>query len=243
MRFWAASSKLGNDLDYQEKDLIAGKKLINKLLNATKFVFMNLKNFDFKKPKNLQNLDEIFLGELNELIKNSTKNFEGFEYSKVKTDVEKFFWEEFTGNYLEIVKGRIYRGNEEEKKSAQYVLYKSLLEILKIFAPLMPFITEEIYQEFFKKNETEKSIHTSSWPVAEKETPSENWKMFTEILAKVRQEKSLAKKPMNSQIKLELLEKDYDILKKDNLLNDLENVTNALQGQIVPAKKSQIKFF
>jgi len=243
LRFWAASAKLGNDLDYQEKELIAGKKLINKLTNASKFVFMNLQGFDFKKPKKLQNLDEIFLGELNNLIKNSTENFEKFEYSKVKTDVEKFFWEEFAGNYLEIVKGRIYRGNEEEKKSAQYVLYKSLLEILKMFAPLVPFITEEIYQEYFKKTEKEKSIHISNWPVVGKETPSENWKLFTEILTKVRQEKSLAKKPMNAQVRLELLEKDYDVLERADLLNDLERVTNTLQGQIVPAKKFQVEFF
>lgn len=242
LRFWAASSKLGSDLDYQEKDLIAGKKLINKLLNATNFVFMNLEDFDFKKPKKFEKIDELFLGELNELIKSSTENFEKYEYSKVKSDVEKFFWEEFAGNYLEIVKGRIYRGEGDAKKSAQYVLYKSLLEIIKMFAPIMPFITEEIYQKYFKKNENEKSIHISSWPIAGNENPSEEWKIFINILAKVRQEKSLAKKPMNAEIKLKILEKDYGLMYKNNLLSDLEKVTNTSKGQIVPAKKFQVEF-
>ena len=258
LRFWAAGSKLGSDLDYQEKDLIAGKKLINKLLNASKFVFMNLADFDFEKPKKFEKLDDIFLGELNELIKSSTKNFESFEYSKVKSDVEKFFWEEFAGNYLEIVKGRIYRGQGDAKKSAQYVLYKSFLEILKMFAPFMPFITEKIYQEYFKKSDHEKSIHISSWPVAGNETPFEyrkqspssvpssmfsvipkskeseglgnNWKIFTEILAKVRQEKSLAKKPMNSEIILTIDKKDFEKIKE--MLNDLKAVTNSKEIKV-----------
>ena len=243
LRFWAAGSKLGSDLDYQEKDLVAGKKLINKLINASKFVFMNLADFDYKKPKKFEKLDEIFLGELNQLIKFSTGNFEKYEYSKVKSDVEKFFWEEFAGNYLEIVKGRVYRGQGDAKKSAQYVLYKSLLEILKMLAPLMPFITEEIYQEYFKKNEKEESIHISSWPIEGNEAPSENWKTFTEILTKVRQEKSFAKKPMNAEIRLELLKKDYELLYKNNLLDDLENVTNTKEMQIIPAKKFQVEFF
>ena len=61
LRFWAAGSKLGNDLDYQEKDLIAGTKMINKLINASKFVFMNLKDYNPKsKPHKLEKLDEIF---------------------------------------------------------------------------------------------------------------------------------------------------------------------------------------
>jgi valyl-tRNA synthetase len=236
VRFWAAGSKLGNDLDYQEKDLVAGTKMINKLINASKFVFMNLEDYKGKKPKKLEKLDELFLNKLNLLVKDSTENFSNYEYSKVKQDVEHFFWSDFCDNYLEIVKKRVYQGKGEAKVSAQYTLYKSLLTMLKLIAPIMPFITEEIYQTYFKKNEKVKSIHISEWPEAEKVKDFATLDVFYNILSKVRQEKSNNKKAMNYEIRLELEEKDYFLLKPD-LLDDLENVTNA--REIVIAKKGE----
>ena len=68
-------------------------------------------------------------------------------------------------NYLEIIKDRLYNPKtKQEKESAQYVLYTSLLTVLKLFAPIMPYITEELYQAYFQKHEKEKSIHISSCP-------------------------------------------------------------------------------
>ncbi len=234
LRFWASGSKLGNDLDYQEQDLIAGKKFINKLLNASKFVFMNLKDFKKQKPEKLELLDLLFLKKLNELIKEVTKNFEIYEYSKAKLSTEQFFWKDFCDNYLEIIKKRIYHGKDTEKKSAQYTLYHSLLAIVKMIAPIMPFITEEIYQKFFKKYEKEKSIHVSSWPVLEKDIllelkkikDNKRWEVFEEVLSKIRHEKTKAKKPMNSEIIL-TIGKEYNELKE--ILNDLKNVANAVE--------------
>lgn len=164
LRFWAAGSKLGEDLDYLEKDLLGGKKFVTKLQNASKFVFMGLTDFDGKKPDTFEKVDELFLEKLNSLVKICTESFENYEYSKVKMAVESFFWQSFCDNYLEIVKNRVYNATGDKKKSAQYVLYQSLLTIIKLIAPIMPFITEEIYQEYFKKNEKGESIHISEWP-------------------------------------------------------------------------------
>ena len=236
LRFWAAGSKLGSDLDYQEKDLVTGKKFITKLLNASRFVFMNLKGYKVKKPKKLENLDEAFLEKLQRLINSSTSNFERYEYSKVKKEVEQFFWSDFCDNYLEIVKKRVYQGKGNEKLSAQYTLYKSLLIILKIIAPIMPFIAEEIYQEYFKKIEKTKSIHISTWPEFKKikkkpiskKCEKNNWdvlRLMFSILSKIRQEKSKKQKPMNAKIILGLDHGDFIGLKE--VLDDLKNVTNA----------------
>jgi valyl-tRNA synthetase len=238
LRFWAAGSKLGNDLDYQEKDLIAGKKIINKIFNASNFVFMNLKDYDGKKkPEKLEALDEVFLNELNKLIDSSTKNFKNYEYSKVKQDVEQFFWNDFCDNYLEIVKKRVYQSaaGSNEKLSAQYTLYNSLLKILKMLSPIMPFITEEIYQEYFKKFEKDKSIHLSSWPEFEKKKKfNEEWERFKQIISKVRQEKSKAQKPMNSEIVLSLKKEDI------NFIEDLKNVSGAKVVKM--DKKFEVEF-
>jgi valyl-tRNA synthetase len=231
LRFWAAGCKLGSDLDYQEKDLVAGTKMINKLINASKFVFMNLEDYKGKKPKKLEKLDELFLTKLNRLVEESTENFSNYEYSKVKQDVEHFFWSDFCDNYLEIVKKRVYQGKGEEKVSAQYALYKSLLIMLKLIAPIMPFITEEIYQTYFKKTEKTKSIHICEWPEEEKVKQKEldelfKFAHFVDILEQVRKWKSSNQKPMNSEVIL-TLEKVAISPLGDNLIDDLKAVTNA----------------
>jgi len=98
LRFWAAGSKLGEDLNYQEKDLIAGKRFVTKLWNASRFVFMNLKDYDGKKPKKLERVDELFLVKLKLLIQRTTKAFETYEYSKARAEIDKFFWHDFCDN-------------------------------------------------------------------------------------------------------------------------------------------------
>ena len=215
IRFWAASSKLGKDFDYQEQDVVAGKKFITKLMNATKFIFMNLDSYDGKKPKKLEKIDELFLAKLNSIIKISTENFEKYRYSKAKFKTENFFWKMFCDNYLEIVKKRIYNETGDKKKSAQYTLYQSMLTILKLIAPITPFITEEIYQTYFKKYEKEKSIHLSSWPkqIKIEKVNEKNFDDLMRIISKVRQEKTNAQKPMNSEVEIYLPKEDFKIIK------------------------------
>lgn len=226
LRFWAAGSKLGSDLDYQEKDLVSGKKLINKLLNAAKFVFMNLEGYDGKaRPEKLEKIDELFLNRLNGVVKDCTSSFEKYEYSKAKSRVEQFFWQDFCDNYLEIVKKRVYQGEGDSQLSAQYALYKGLLVMTKLFAPFVPFITEEIYQNHFRDIEGDKSVHISSWPEAEEMVEEESFDLLIETLAKIRQEKSNAKKAMNAEIVL-TLEKEVSE-KFGDILKDLKDVVNA----------------
>lgn len=228
LRYWAASAKLGEDFDYQEKDLIAGKKLVTKLINASKFIFMNVKDVP-KKPKKLFETDRIFLIKLNELIKDSTEYFEKYEYSRVKTDVENFFWNDFCDDYLELIKNRVYNDNSDGKASALYTLYNSFFAILKMFAPFVPFVTEKIYQEQYKKYEKKKSIHICEWPeqfeIIKNKNDDEVYNLLAEIIGKVRQEKSLAKKSVNSPIVLFLKKNEKEKLK--GVLDDLKSVTNA----------------
>ncbi|MBI4440482.1 valine--tRNA ligase [Candidatus Woesearchaeota archaeon] len=167
LRFWAASSKLGEDLPFMEKDLVTGHKFIVKLWNASKLCFMHLEDFDTKKKVALEPVDRWLLSRLSAIIKNSTESFDKYEYSRTKADVENFFWHEFCDYYLEIIKDRLYnadRRGKEARESAQYGLYHGLLSTLKLMAPIMPHITEEIYQIYFAEKEGRKSIHISRWP-------------------------------------------------------------------------------
>jgi len=132
-------------------------------MNASNFVFMKMK-YQKKQPAKLIQTDRVFLHELNNLIELATEAFEEYNYSKALAETQNFFWKNFTDNYIEIVKDRIYNGTDEEKASASYTLYQSLLTILKLMAPFTPYITEEIYQEKFKQFEKTESIHISDWP-------------------------------------------------------------------------------
>jgi len=226
LRFWAAGSKLGEDTDYREKDLVAGTRFINKLRNASKFVFMNLKGYKGEKPKKLETLDKEFLKHLDYLVRNVTGSFERYNYSIAKSKTEQFFWSDFCDNYLEMVKKRIYQGKGDKKLSAQYTLYNSLLIILKMISPIMPFISEQIYQEHFKKIERDKSIHISEWPKFKKDAqPSGNFTLFSTLLSWIRQEKTKSKKSMNAEIVLTLDSKNKRAL--DGMMEDLKAVTNA----------------
>jgi len=224
LRFWAAGSKLGEDLDYQEKDLITGKKLLTKLWNAARFVFMNLEDYNGEKPKKLEEIDKLFLKKLEGLVEVCTDSFEKYEYSKAKSETERFFWNIFADNYLEIVKKRVYNEKGDKRKSAQYTLYKSLLVILKLFAPIVSFVTEEIYQTYFRKIEKEKSIHLTEWPVG-KIWKTDEFDLFIEILAQIRQEKTKAKKSMNAEIVLSLDKNDLKVI--EEMIEDLKDVANA----------------
>ena len=166
-RFWAASVKLGDDLPYQEKDVLTGHKFVNKLWNASKFSLLHLKDFRPALTEITETFDKWLISKAQKLIKEVTESFEEYEYSKAKSGVEKFFWQSFCDQYLEIVKDRLYNPNvrgQDSRKSAQQALYTTLLNVLKMIAPITPHITEEIYQLYFAGKEGSRSIHLSSWP-------------------------------------------------------------------------------
>ena len=133
LRFWAAGSKLGEDLDYSEKDIITGNKFMIKLWNASKFSLMNLENYKEKKV-NLEPFDKYFLIRLNNIVRDVTLNFEGYNYSQAKRLTDSFFWNMFCDNYLEIIKRRIYNNLGEKTESARFALRRMLINILKLYA-------------------------------------------------------------------------------------------------------------
>ena len=167
LRFWAAGSRLGDDLPFQEKDLVTGHKFATKIWNASKFAFMHLADYKGQKPTKLEMIDRWILSKLSRVVKESTENFMNYEYSHTKLAAETFFWHTFCDNYLEIIKDRIYNADKRGKEarlSAQYGLYHTLLTIIKLMAPIMPFITEELYQLYYKKHEKIRSVHLTKWP-------------------------------------------------------------------------------
>lgn len=226
-RYWVGSAGLGSDLPFKEQELIAGKKFLNKLQNASKFIFMNLKG-EIKKSKKIDGIDLWMLQKTKEISDSVRSFYENYNIAGAKREIENFFWHVFCDDYLEIIKKRIYNGTKQEKQSAQYVLYNSLLTILKMIAPITPFITEEIYQNHYKKYEKDKSIHISKWPKIDIKIDKkikEAGNLFVGLLSKVRKEKTKAKKPMNAHCIIYLSKKNLRGLGR--MLEDFKSVTNA----------------
>lgn len=229
MRFWAAGSKLGEDLPYQEKDIVTGKKMVTKLWNASKFVLMHLE--DYKEGKvELELMDKWLISKLNRLITESTDSFEEYEYARTKSHTELFFWQTFCDNYLEIVKDRLYnpdRRGDSQRKAAQTTLYTGLLTVLKLMAPIMPYITEAVYQQHFSAKEKCDSIHISKWPEPDVKLIDEEidriGDLVIEIIANVRKQKSekkLSLKTELSELIVHCPKKEQTLIKKaeDDLL-------------------------
>jgi len=227
LRFWAAGSKLGEDLRYLEKDLLTAQRTITKLWNASKFCSMHLENFNNEKPKNLEIFDEFLLRKLNKLIQECTNSFENYEYSLPKNNTENFFWNTFCDYYLEIVKFRLYNTTGDKKISAQYTLYHSLLKMLKLFAPIMPHIAEELYQIMFKDKEKSVSINVSSWPKIENisQDVEEIGDKGISIISEVRKFKAENKMSLKDPVRLILNKKDKKQI--DLILEDLKAVCKA----------------
>lgn len=197
LRFWAATNAVGYDSPFKEGELVNGKKNVVKLFNSCKFAIMHLEDYGMQKPKKLDVVDNWILSKLQKLIEFATESFDIYDFTKAQKAVEKFFWHSFCDNYIEFIKDRIYNPDKygkDAKISAQYALYNVTLAVIKLFAPIMPFITEEVYQMYFASKEEKKSIHISSWPIVDKnlidEEAEEAGDVLVDIVGCVRKYKS-----------------------------------------------------
>ncbi len=162
VRYWAASARLGVDTAFDEQILKIGKRLITKLFNASKFVLAQTGG-----DHSISNeLDLAFLRKLHELVKQITDLNNDMDSGVALKETNLFFWNNFTDTYIELVKGRA-RGldtDEAGRASAVKTLRLGLNILLRLFAPVLPYITEEIWSWSFAEETGVKSIHKAQWP-------------------------------------------------------------------------------
>ena len=166
----------GNDMRFNEDKLEASRNFANKLWNASRFVIMNLQdengNFgDISTEINakLKDEDKWILSRVNDAVKYVTTSLDNFDLALAGQRVYELIWNEYCDWYIEIVKGRLYGDDEEDKKTARFVLIKALKDMLKMLHPFMPFITEEIWG-FLPKNKPTKNnpnnfLIKEIWPI------------------------------------------------------------------------------
>jgi valyl-tRNA synthetase len=226
VRYWAASSRLGVDTVYSENIFKIGKRLVTKLWNASKFVSMFMEKHQVMSVNSAhETIDKWILSKLYKVIERATNNLLQFEYCEALEAVEEFFWKDFCDNYLELVKKRAYGNDSSAKQSLAYVLNT----ILRIFAPFLPYITEEIYHQLYSYN----SVHNQSiWPSKEEliydkysEEMGDNCVQILNIIRKIKADNNVSVKHLIKKlvIKASVQEDKLDQSAQD----DLQAVCNA----------------
>ena len=189
IRYWATSGTLGSDIAFDEDEIDGASKLLTKLWNSSKFAAGFLEGFDPKASRpQLEPVDQWILGKFDAVIKNYHNNFGKHEFFPARNGLEQFFWGDYCDNYIELVKDRLYStdpADAERARAAKWTLYTLTLGQLKLFAPFLPHITEEIYQGLFAELEGDKSIHISSYPVVDSALLSADAAKAGELLLEV----------------------------------------------------------
>ena len=189
-RCYAASCALGEDNPFRSKDVIRGTRLLRKIWNVEQFITNIIKDYKPSKIPELEVVDRWILTKYSKLVKKCTKQMDNFDYSQAMKEIEYFLWHEIADHYIEMIKGSVYE--KQYLESIYYTLYTIGLGIIKLFAPFFPHITEEIYQQHYKKYEKDSSIHISKWPepIIEDEKAVESGELVKNYISGARARKS-----------------------------------------------------
>jgi len=159
VRYWAASARLGTDAAFEVGQMKIGRRLAIKVLNASKFA-LSFGNVELDPALVTVPLDRAMLAGLADVVDRATAALEAYDHTRALELTETFFWT-FCDDYLELVKDRAY-GEGAGADSARAALGIALDVLLRLFAPVIPFATEEVWSWW-----REGSVHRAPWPVAE----------------------------------------------------------------------------
>ena len=213
VRYWAASARPGGDTIFEAAQMKVGRRLAMKILNASRFVLMpppsaSAAASDVEHAAIVAPADRAMLRTLAALVTEATEAFDGYDYARALQRTETFFWR-FCDDYLELVKGRRY-GDQgpEPAASANAALTAALSVMLRLFAPFLPFVTEEVWSWW-----RDGSIHTAAWPApaellariadnseATSRADEHAYQWAIDVLFEVRKQRSEAKQPLKVPI-------------------------------------------
>ena len=212
VRYWAANVRPGGDGIFDVGEMKVGRRLAIKMLNAAKFALMQA------EPRGpiTEPLDRGMLSSLSTLVRESTEQFEAYDYARVLEQSERFFWS-FCDDYLELVKGRRYGDfTPEGAASANSAMLVALSTLLRLFAPFLPFVTEEVWS-WWRPG----SVHNAKWPTAEEVVEPigghdanavQVFEQTRAALGEIRRIKALEKRPVKAVIERAVLPQRFESL-------------------------------
>ena len=196
LRYWVATAPIGTDIRYSEDEIKRGSKLLTKLWNAAKYVLMNLGDFEPDVATHIPVADRFIedrwvMAELNKTIADVRRHLDKYDNYNSRAACDTFFYEIFCDQYLEFIKDRFWspeKYSAESKLSAQWTLYEVLRAIIGMYAPFIPFQTEELWQQIYKQYEGGETLHLTAFPDtdAARDTDVSQMQIALDILKNVR---------------------------------------------------------
>ncbi|NUM54172.1 MAG: valine--tRNA ligase [Candidatus Hydrogenedentes bacterium] len=252
VRYWAGRARTGVDTAFDEQVFKVGKRLATKLFNASKFVLGRFESIDpaLLGPERVTHeTDRAIVRELRPLIERATAAFDQFDYAQSLQLTEDFFWGTFCDNYVELSKPRTYEEElSEGRLSAASTLRLVHRALLRMFAPFMPFLTEEIWHWTYANdpgmNET---IHRSPWPTPEefKSIPfpmhASTYQRISDVIAEVRKEKARNNLSMKAPItRIEVIAAGDDFAALESVWGDIKGMLhiNSVELRTAPSATS-----
>jgi valyl-tRNA synthetase len=197
VRYWAACARPGTDTAFDEGQMKVGRRLAIKILNASKFALGAIGDgaVTTSPGRVTDGLDRSMLAGLAKLVSDATDAFDAYDYARALERTEQFFWG-FCDDYVELVKQRAYGASGDVgAESARTALSIALDALLKLFAPHLPFVTEEVWSWW-----RDGSLHRSAWPHADAisdaagaDAAVEQYSTAAEVIAAIRKEKTAHK--------------------------------------------------
>ncbi len=242
LRYWAASTSPGKDAVISEEKIQAGQRWVTKLWNVARFASRFVEDPAAMDPPDggaFTPADRWILARLQSVVRQATTSLEAYDYASAKNEIEAFFWRDLADNYIEMAKQRLYETNGAGYQAAAITLRSVLLNTIKLLAPFLPHVTEEIYQGLFAAQEGILSLHLSEWPA-----PQPQWdnpeaerggERLVAIASRVRRYKSERSLSLGSeldrvQLCLPLAGEDSRYLQAT--IPDLKSITRAREIEV-----------
>lgn len=196
LRYWVATAPIGTDLRYSDDEVKRGSKLLTKLWNAAKYVLMNLTDFepDTAPQIAIENRfieDRWVLSELNKTTAEVRKHLDKYDNYNSRAAIDTFFYDVFCDQYLEFIKDRFWspeKYSAQSKIAAQWTLFEVLRAVIGLYAPFIPFQTEELWQKIYKPYEGGQTLHLTAYPAVDsaRDTDVSQMQIALDILKNIR---------------------------------------------------------
>ena len=226
VRYWASSARLGTDPTVDHSVYREGRRLITKIKNAARFVV----SFEGESGPPERPLDKALIARLGVLVERTTAEWEEWDHTGALEATETWFWSDFCDNYLELAKTRAYAGDP----SALGTLRTGLDVVVRMFAPFVPFITEEVWSTMTSPHT---SVHSAAWPVASDLPACEDDGCFdvaVNVITEIRRAKSEAKVSLRVPVdRLVVTASVREIALLESVFEDIEATGNVRAHELV----------
>jgi len=227
----------GNDMRFQTERIQAARNFVNKLWNASRFTLMNLGDhqpgaYDLQ----LTLADKWILSRLKQAATNISVNLEKYELGEAARQAYDFTWDEFCDWYVELAKQRLYQGSPQERHTAQSVLVQVLTNILALLHPIIPFVTEEIWQQLPQQGQ---SLMLARYPdgagLPDYPVETQRMELLMEIIHAVRNIRAEMKVPLGKKADIVLIAEPAQLAEIEGSAGYLRQLAQAASLQFLPA--------